>query len=141
MGAWPSWTASSSALEDVSDRLAAHPHQREEAAAQRARLVGVATVEEAGGGLHCLPERLVVRVPPEVARARGLPGHELDVHALVQAELRVRAAEAGALHAAPGARAGAMAEHVVVHPHHPGLEPARDALALRSVHRPDRGAE
>ena len=37
----------------------------------------------------------------------------------------MRAAEAGVLHAAPRARAGAVAEHVVVDPDHAGLEPAR----------------
>src|SRR5215207_2941266 len=128
-------------LEHVAQRLAAHSGQRQRAAAQRARLVGVAAVEQARRGLHRLAERLVVRMPPEVARARGLPGHQLHVHALVEAELRVRAPQARALNAAPGARAGPVAEHVVVHPDHPGLEPPGDALPLGAVHRPDRGAE
>src|SRR5215207_7752325 len=128
-------------LEHVAQRLAAHTGQRQRAAAQRARLVGVAAVEQPRRGLHRLAERLVVRVPPEVARARRLPGHELDVHALVEAELRVRAADARVLHATPGARAGAVAEHVVVHPDHPRLEPPGDALALRAVHGPDRRAK
>ena len=37
-------------------------------------------------------------------------------------ELGVRAPQAGLLHAAPGARAGAVAEHVVVDPDHPRLK-------------------
>src|SRR4051794_33035283 len=84
-----SWAESSSALEDVAEGLAAHTGEREHASAQRAGLVGVPAVEETGGGLHRPAERLVVGVPPEVAGARGLPGEQLDVHALVQPELRV----------------------------------------------------
>src|SRR4051812_8962568 len=72
-----SWAESSSALEDVAERLAAHTRQGKHASAQGTRLVRVPAVEETGGGLHRLAERLVVWVPPEVAGARGLPGEQL----------------------------------------------------------------
>src|SRR4051794_34303066 len=77
------------ALEDVAQRPAAHLQQREQPASQRRRLVGVAAVEQPRRGAHRLAQRVVVGMPPEVARTRGLPGDELDVHALPEAELRM----------------------------------------------------
>src|SRR4051794_13803561 len=107
--------------------LCAELGQRRRPSAQRGPLIRVPAVEELRGGVHRLAERCVVRVPPEIARARGLPHHLLDVHALVEAELGVRAAEAGVLRSAPGALAGAVRVHVVVEPDHPGLEPTGHA--------------
>src|SRR5256714_8663260 len=80
-------------------------------------------------------------MPPEVAGEPRLPGDKLDVGALVKAELRVRAAEARVLDAAPRALAGAVAERVVVGPDHARLDPAGDPLALLAIRGPDRGAE
>ena len=104
------------------DRVARQPRaelqQRPDPVAQRAGADRRAAVQDRRRLAQRLAERLVVRVPPGVADRRGLPHAQLDVHALVQAELRVRAAEAGVLDAAPRALAGAVAEHVVVDPDH-----------------------
>src|SRR4051812_22612475 len=94
-----------SALEHVAEHLRPELGERDGAALEGAELVRIAAVEQLRGRVHRLAERLVVRVPPEVPRARRLPGDELDVHALVEAELGVRTADARVLHAAPRALA------------------------------------
>ena len=109
-------------------RRAPEPRQRRGPVPQRAPARRQRAVQQVRGLAQRLAERLVVRVPPRVADRRALPHAQLDVDALVQPELRVGAAEAGVLDAAPRALAGAVAEHVVVDPHHPGLE-----LAPRSA--------
>ena len=70
----------------------------------------------------------------------GSQDTSLDVHALVEAELRVRAPEAGVLDAAPGALAGAVRVRVVVDPDHARLDPvARSARPWRGrASRPTR---
>src|SRR3954453_23331431 len=83
------------------ERLAPEPRERAGASLQRRPLVLVAAVEQLCRRMKAGPERAVVRVPPEVARARGLPRDVLHVHALVEAELGVRAAESRLLHPAP----------------------------------------
>src|SRR5687768_2744888 len=109
----------------AAQHLPADPRQRQGAALQRAELVVVAAVEELRRGVDAPAERLVVGVPPEVAGQRRLPRDLLDVDTLVEAELRVRAAEARVLHAAPRALHGAVRVHVIVDPDHPGLDAAR----------------
>ena len=115
--------------------------QRESALPPGLPAVGLTAVEQPSGRLDAVAERLVVGVPPEVADAARLPHELLDVDELVEAELRVRPAEAGVLHPAPGALAGAVGVHVVVDPHHAGLQLPRHALAAQAVAGPDRGAE
>src|SRR6516165_12533862 len=80
-------------------------------------------------------------MPPQVADPRGLPDPKLDVHALVEPELGMGAADTRVFDAAPRALARAVAEHVVVEPHHPGLELACEPLALAAVACPHRRAE
>src|SRR6187200_3659161 len=62
-------------------------------------------VEDLRRGFDRLAEGLVVGVPPEVAGQARLPGVHIDVDALVEAELGVRAADTGVLDAPPGALA------------------------------------
>ena len=71
----------------------------------------------------------------------GSQATSLMLRALVEAELRMRAAEARVLHAAPGALAGAVRVGVVVGPDHSRLDLAGDPLALVAVERPDRCPE
>src|SRR3954467_8961898 len=118
------------------EHLAPEPRERAGAALQGLALVLVAAVEELRRRVEARAERAVVRVPPEVPRARGLPRDVLHVHALVEAELGVRATEPRLLHAAPRALEGAVRVHVVVDPHAARLETARDPLALLAVEGP-----
>src|SRR3954454_16133587 len=94
--------------EGSAERSTGQPGDRNRAAPQRGALVVVPPVEQLRRGVHRAGDRLVVGVPPEVAQARARPGHELHVDALPEAELGVRAAEAGLLDTAPGAGAGAV---------------------------------
>src|SRR3954447_12508544 len=128
-------------LAALAHRSARHVKQRPEALTQGLQAVSVAAVEQLGRVANGVRELAVIRLPPDVARPAGLPGELLDVDALVEAELGVRAAQAGLLHAAPGADAGAVRERVVVDPDHPRLDLVRHALALRAVLGPDRGPE
>src|SRR5882757_10833600 len=105
----------------AADGAAADPQQRPGAIAQGPRPYLAAPVEQLRRVAHRLAQGAVVGVPPEVPRQPRLPGVHLDVHALIEAEFGVRAAEPRALHPAPGALAGAMAEGVVVDPDHPRL--------------------
>src|SRR4051794_31461376 len=123
------------------DRLARDARERAGAPLERRPLVLVAAVQELRGRVERGAERAVVRVPPEVPRARGLPGDVLHVHAFVEPELRMRASQTRLLHATPRALAGAVRVHVIVEPDGAGLDPTCDVLALRAVERPDRGAE
>src|ERR1051326_2552670 len=125
----------------LSQSTSPYREQRSGALAQRLGADGALAVEQLRRGAHRFPHRLVVRVPPEVAGQPRLPGVHLDVYALVEAELRVRAADARVLDAAPRALAGAVAEGVVVDPDHARLDATGDPRALLAVLGPDRGAE
>src|SRR5882757_830191 len=85
----------------------AHPQQRHGALAERLGANGALSVEGLGRGADGFAEGAVVGLPPEVAGQPGLPGVHLDVHALVEAEFGVRAADARVLDSAPGALTGA----------------------------------
>src|SRR5689334_15382586 len=99
-----------------------HREERQEPFPQGLQPVAVAAVEQLSGGPDRVAELAVIRLPPHVASPARLPGELLDVHALVEAELGVRAAQAGLLDAAPGALAGTVGEGVVVDPDHPRLD-------------------
>src|SRR5947209_2352088 len=134
-------SASWLALDRVARQARAHLQQRHGPVTQRGGVDRRPAVEDRRRLPERLAERLVVRVPPRVLDRRSLPNAELDVHALVQSELRVGAPQPGFLDSAPRALAGAVAEHVVVDPHHAGLELAGDPLAATAIRGPDRGAE
>src|SRR5687768_12206614 len=71
----------------------ADPKQRQAALAKRLQPLAVAAVEQTSRGAHGLAQGTVVGLPPEVSGEARLPGDQLYVHALVEAELRVRAAK------------------------------------------------
>src|SRR5215204_6081554 len=120
---------------------ARHLNQRADPLAQCLQPVAVAAVEQLGRVADRVTELAVVRLPPHVASPARLPGELFDVHALVEAELRVRAAQARVLDTTPGADAGAVRERVVVDPDHPRFDLVRHPLPLGAVLGPDRGAE
>src|SRR3954452_710329 len=82
--------------------------QRTSARLQSLDLLLSRPVEQLRGRSQRLRERIVVRVPPEVLELRRLPRDVLDVHAFVEPELRMRAADSRVLHTTPGALAGAV---------------------------------
>src|SRR3954454_6065838 len=84
---------------------------------------------------------VVVREPPARLRAAAVGVHVLDLHALVQPVLAVRAPEARGLRAAPRRLPGAERVAEVVDPDHPRLETACDAVGARRIARPDARAE
>ena len=87
---------------EAAQRPARHLEQRHGALAQRALAVGLAgAVQQLRRRADRLAQRLVVRVPPEVAHPAGLVDDQLHVHALVEAELRVRSAQSRVLDPAP----------------------------------------
>src|SRR4029077_8039049 len=85
-------------------------HQRPEALAQCLESVAVAAVSQLRRGADGVGQLPVIWLPPHVPGPAWLPGELLDVDALVEPELRVRAAEPGILDAAPCALAGAVRE-------------------------------
>src|SRR5262245_14051290 len=109
-------------------RAPRHLDQRPEPLAQRLQAVAVAAVEDLRRGADRVGELAVVWLPPQIPCPAGLPGELLNVHALVEAELGVGAPQAGVLHSAPRALAGAVGEGVVVDPDHPGLDLVRHPL-------------
>src|ERR1019366_3016564 len=125
----------------VTSEATAEPEQRGRAGPQRSGPDRGTAVEHRGGLAQRLAQRFVVRMPPGVAQGRALPHAQLDVHAFIEPELGVGAAQAGVLDTAPRALTGAVAEHVVVDPHHPGLQLAGDPLALAAIGCPNRRAE
>src|SRR4051794_21435349 len=123
------------------ERLARDAREGAGAALERRALVLVAAVQELRCRVERGAERAIVRVPPEVPRARRFPGDVLHVHAFVEAEFRMRASQTGLLHATPRALARSVRVHVVVDPHTARLETPGDLLALRAVERPHGRAE
>src|SRR5947209_4981995 len=77
----------------LAHRAGADLHQVAATLAERLQARAVTPVEQPGGGADGRAERLVVGLPPEVAGHPRLPGDELHVHALVEAELGVRPAD------------------------------------------------
>src|SRR4051795_543083 len=82
--------------------------------------------------IQCVAQRrggaLVVGEPPARLRAAAVGVHVLHLYALVQTVLATRAAEARGLRTAPRSLTGRERVAEVVHPHHPGVEPAGDAI-------------
>src|SRR3954469_6833838 len=83
---------------------------------------------------------LVVGEPPAGLRATAVRIHVFHLYALVQTVLATRAPEARCLRAAPRSLAGRERVAEVVHPHHPDVEPAGDAICPLRIARPDAGA-
>ena len=93
-------------------------------------------VERSCAAAPCgLRRELVIRPPPQAARARRVPGDQLLLSACAQTGLAERASQAAAGGGAPRSARDSRARQVVVEPHHAGVELACDPHARGSGRR------
>src|SRR4051794_37172651 len=108
---------------------------------RRRALPDSAAVQNAGEAAETVEDVLAVRVPPGDGDASGIPVGELQLRALVQPVLRVRAAEAGFFVPAPGRLSRGVRILEVVRPHRARLQPGRDPGGALPIARPHARAQ